>query len=225
MKWLKDKTGRFSRRPHYLTDELDFECETRISTFLRQRHGTVEYPISTDDITVLIEGLVTDLDLYADLAAEEGEVEGVTDFFPGHRPNVRISKSLTDDARMANRLRTTLTHELAHVEFHTFLFDGPTTSSLFDSGSYTISTKCNRGKMLEAPPTDWMEWQAAFASGAFLMPISALREVIKQFKKDRTLAVAKLALRSSDGVALINTVAERFHVSRDAARVRLMQRD
>lgn len=117
MKWVNDKTGRFPRRPHYLPEELDTACEMLIADFLRQRHGKIEFPISTDDLTVLIESMVDDLDLYADLSQEEGEVEGVTDFFPGNRPKVRIAKRLSSDQRMINRFRTTLTHELGHVKF------------------------------------------------------------------------------------------------------------
>src|ERR1700694_5925641 len=118
MKWVKDRTSRFSLRPHYLPAELDSECEKLISDFLYQRHGRIGYPVSTDDLTVLIETLTSDLDLYSDLSNEEGEVEGVTDFFSGRRPMVRISRHLTLDPGMNNRFRTTLTHELGHVKFH-----------------------------------------------------------------------------------------------------------
>ena len=133
MKWVKDRTGRFARRPHYLPAELDVECEQLMSSFLKSRYGSVAYPITTDDLTVLIESLTDSLDLYADLTGEEGEVEGVTDFIPRRRPKVRISKRLTEDQRMSNRLRTTLTHELGHVHFHSFLFDGEQSGDLFDA--------------------------------------------------------------------------------------------
>jgi len=133
MKWVKDRTSRFSLRPHYLPAELDSECEKLITDFLHERHGKIEYPVSTDDMTVLIETLTSDLDLYADLSNEEGEVEGVTDFFPGRRPKVRISKQLTLDPGMSNRFRTTLTHELGHVKFHTFMFDGLSSGELSEA--------------------------------------------------------------------------------------------
>src|SRR5437773_1779928 len=41
MKWVTDTTGRFPRRPHYLPDELDAECEHIISSFLKDRHGRI----------------------------------------------------------------------------------------------------------------------------------------------------------------------------------------
>ena len=173
---------------------------------------------------MLLETLVDDLDLYADLSREDGDVEGVTDFFRGRRPRVRISSRLSADPRLINRFRTTLTHELGHVRFHTFMFDGPTTSSLFPAESPELSNRCKREKMLQASQTDWMEWQAGFACGAFLMPASALREAIRLFMDQRKAAVARFAVTSAEGEALINAVVSQFQVSRDAARVRLAQR-
>lgn len=224
MQWVKDRTGRFSQRPHFLPGELDEECENLVCDFLRSRHRNVRYPISTDDLTVLLETMADDLDLYADLSQEEGEVEGVTDFFRGRRPKVRISKRLSSDPRLLNRFRTTLTHELGHVKFHAFMFDGPSTGSLFLSESPELSNKCKRETILQANQTDWMEWQAGFACGAFLMPASAVREVIRRFMDERNAAIARFAVRSVEGEALINAVVSQFQVSRDAARVRLVQR-
>ncbi len=148
MKWVKDRTSRFSLRPHYLPAELDSECEKLITDFLHKRHGRGGYPVNTDDLTVLIETLTSDLDLYSDLSNEEGEVEGVTDFFPGRRPKVRISKRLTVDPGMSNRFRTTLTHELGHVKFHSFMFDGSSSGELFGPTAPMVSNKCKRDSML-----------------------------------------------------------------------------
>ena len=223
MKWVKDRTGRFVQRPHYLPSELDQECEAIITEFVRKRHHRVEYPILTDDITVLIESLTHDLDLYADLSSEDGDVEGVTNFFSGRRPTVRIAKHLSVDTRMSNRLRTTLTHELAHVKFHAFMFDGPRTASLFPTSSPTASNKCKRNNLLLASQSDWMEWQAGFACGAFLMPISTLKQTVQSFLESREIKGGSIAARSPAAEALIAKVSETYGVSRDAARVRLMQ--
>jgi len=224
MKWVKDKTGRFAQRPHYLPEELDVECEELISTFLRERHGRAQYPVSTDDLTVLVETLVADLDLYADLSQEEGEVEGVTDFLPGKKPKVRISKRLSEDDRMANRLRTTLTHELGHVKFHAFMFEAPKSGLLFEPATPNLTNKCKRSNMLEARQSDWMEWQAGFACGAFLMPGTVVAEIVREFVRGLKDPIAQLHLSSTEGQSLITTLTERFGVSRDAARVRLLQK-
>ena len=223
MKWVKDHSGRFARRPHYLPAELDDECERLIRDFQQRRKGTIEYPIATDDLTVLIESLTENLDLYADFSSEGDDIEGVTDFSPGRRPAVRISKSLTENERMANRLRTTLTHELGHVHFHTFMFDAERSGDLFVTDRPAASNKCHRMTMLHASETDWMEWQAGYACGAFLMPTSALRETVRAFLREHGLSIARFGADTQDGQALIETVAQAYAVSRDAARVRLFQ--
>ena len=143
MKWVPDRTGRFHRRPHYEPDELNKTCESLVSEFLQRRHGRVKYPVSTEDLTVLIESSAGDLDLYADLSGEEGEVEGVTDFFRSREPSVRIASRLSTDPRMENRLRTTLTHELGHVKLHAFMFEVERSASLFSSPC-DASNKCKR---------------------------------------------------------------------------------
>ena len=224
MKWVKDRTGRFARRPHYLPAELDDECGQMVTSFLKSRYGSASYPITTDDLTVLIENLTENLDLYADLATEGGEIEGVTDFTPHRLPKVRISKRLTEDKRMSNRLRTTLTHELGHVHFHSSLFDGEQSGDLFDAQAAPQSNKCTRATILQAAQTDWMEWQAGYACGAFLMPATALSSTIQEFLHLRQLTVARFGLASAEGLELIQAVCNAFEVSRDAARVRLQQR-
>jgi hypothetical protein len=223
MKWVKDRTSRFSLRPHYLPAELDSECEKLITDFLNQRHGKIGYPVSTDDLTVLIETLTSDLDLYADLSDEVGDVEGVTDFFPGRQPKVRITKQLTLDPGMSNRFRTTLTHELGHVKFHTFMFDGSASGDLFGPGALVASNKCKRDSMLPTAQTDWMEWQAGFACGAFLMPATALRLTVKQFLEEHDMTIGRFAPKSKEAQSLITIVATTYAVSREAARVRLLQ--
>ncbi len=223
MKWVKDQTGRFAFRPHYLSEEFDAECEKLIGDFLLQQYGKIAYPVSTDDLTVLIETLTDDLDLYADFSNEDGEVEGVTDFFPERPPKVRISKRLTLDTRLSNRLRTTLTHELGHVKFHTLMFQSQTGSTLFTPVAAVVSNKCKRDSILQASERDWMEWQAGFACGAFLMPATALRATVRQFIEERQISIARFEVNSTQAQALITRVSGVYAVSREAARVRLLR--
>jgi len=110
------QNGPLRQTPHYLPEELDEECERIIMEFLKQKYGSADFPIGTDDLTVLIEQKA-DLDSYADLSHEEGDVEGVTEFTPGQRPVVKIADRL-NVPNMENRLRTTLTHEWGHVHLH-----------------------------------------------------------------------------------------------------------
>jgi len=224
MKWVKDKTGRLSQRLHYLPDEIDDECERIIRDFLNKKYGKVEFPVKTDDLTVLIEQKA-DLDSYADLSGEPGEVEGVTEFTPRQRPIVRISGALSEQ-NMENRLRTTLTHEFGHVHFHQFMFDDLQNQppSLFAQQAQAHTNKCHRDNMIGASDRDWMEWQAGYACGAILMPVAALLETVKRFREDKKLPYANLAAGSEHGQQLITMVTSTFQTSRDAARVRLLKR-
>jgi len=224
MKWVKDKTGRFSQRPHYLPQEIDDECERVIRNFLTDKYGKVKFPVQTDDLTILIEQKAN-LDSYADLSSEPGDVEGVTEFTPRKRPLVKIASALYTGT-MENRLRTTLTHEWGHVHFHQFLFDDLQNQppSLFAAQTQTHANKCHRDNMIGASERDWMEWQAGYACGAILMPASALLETVKRFREEKNLPYANLVVGSEHGQQLITLITSTFQTSRDAARVRLLKR-
>lgn len=223
MRYVRDLTGRFKDRPHYERGELDVECEKLLTDFLRRVGGRIEFPVDTDTLTKLVESYAADLDLYADLSGEGSDVEGVTDFVIGQRPRVRISRELSQDPRRENRLRTTLTHELGHVHFHDHLFQlKESTPTLFPMSDGPSSHRCMRETVLHAGPTDWMEWQAGYVSGAMLMPLTTLKREVSEFRSKQTI-LSEIAPRSQPGRALIARVASRFATSHDAARVRLLQ--
>ncbi|HEY6343693.1 MAG TPA: ImmA/IrrE family metallo-endopeptidase [Bryobacteraceae bacterium] len=223
MKWVPDRTGRFAKRPHYLPEELDEECERVIVEFLKQKYGRVDFPVKTDDLTVFIEQKA-DLDSYADLSEEEGDVDGVTEFTPGQRPVVRIADRLSAPC-MENRLRTTLTHEWGHVHLHQFMFEVECRqAALFESQVQPVSNKCKRENIVGASETNWMEWQAGYVCGAILMPTRPLIETVQAFRKQNGLLLTKFAPDSDAGQRLIDSVAARFQTSKDAARVRLLKK-
>lgn len=221
MKWVKDKTGRFPERPFYDEEELDYECESLVASFLSGRYGGVTFPISTNDLTILVERETSQLDLFADLSGEGVDVEGVTDFLPDKKPRVRISQEFQADARRDNRLRTTLTHELGHVKFHAFLWPQGQ-GSLFPVAVHQNSPRCKREKILHADSVDWLEWQAGYASGAYLIPITPLQAIVRAtLSRGRLSAVTAI---SPEGRHLIKEVQKAFQVSGEAAEVRLSQR-
>lgn len=227
MKQVPDRTGRFVRRPHYEPHELDRECEQIISGFLTLKYGKVEYPVSTDDLTTLIEKHVEDLDLYADLSEFGQGVEGVTIFNPGGKPSVRIAEELTAEARRENRLRTTLTHEFGHVHFHSYLWDPQALTldfgddSLQQSGGTDHMQVCKRETIVNAAASDWMEWQAGHVCGALLVPASHVRGFIAAEFPD--VGPAPCAPSSALGIKAVQAVRDRYSVSQDAARVRLLR--
>ena len=223
VRYVSDRTGRFSQRPHYKPGELDRECENVINAFLKDRYGEPRFPVSTADLTCLIERDTEDLDLYADLSSYGPDVEGLTAFHIGHKPSVKISTALADDGRRENRLRTTLTHEYGHVHFHAYLWElEPPRPDLLSHNPNADKQICKRDNMLDAAQTDWMEWQAGYVCGALLMPVSQVRRLVGDYQESHNLYGA-IGLNDSHGRALIDAVQTAFQVSADAARVRLLK--
>ncbi len=225
MKWIRDNTGRFAQRPHYEPEELDGECEDIVRAFLVQRHGKVEYPITTDDLTVLLETRAGSLDVYADLIDRGDDVEGVTVFARGARPQVLIARHLTEQHWSSNRFRTTATHELGHVVFHDCLYQVEAEPlDLFprEKSNPAPQPECRREHMHSLSTVDWMEWQAGYACGAYLIPRTAVKAVVAGLR-NRAGWVATPSAGSQAGKAIIDAVSESFETSKDAARVRLIQ--
>ncbi|MDX2027176.1 MAG: ImmA/IrrE family metallo-endopeptidase [Alphaproteobacteria bacterium] len=221
MKYVRDQTGRLPERPHYEPKELDTLFENIVSKFLKLRHGIIEFPIATDDLTVLIERDTKDLDIYADLTSYGPNVEGVTEFHPGQKPTVRISRTVSEAENSENRFRTTLTHEYGHVHLHGYLFEMNTRGSdLLDQHSKPNVIACKRDTIISAPRTDWMEWQAGYACGAMLMPASYVRSEIERYRVESKL-YGPVPASTPQGLNMIDLIVNRFQVSRDAARVRL----
>lgn len=223
MHWVHDRTGRFRWRPYYQPGDIDAFCEDRVERFLRTRYGVVEYPISTDDLTRLIEQEVSDLDLYADLsglAGAEVNVEGVTIFHRRQRPTVRIAETLALDARREPRLRTTLAHELGHVLLHDFANDdGDDSAPAMDESDAQWPAICL--PTIAVPgQVDWMEWQAGYASGALLMPRQALHRAVRPVFRHTGAGSDR---REGNVGLLVDTVQGHFLVSDAAAFVRLRQ--
>lgn len=223
VKMVPDKTGRFAERPHYSPEDLDRECERIVSSFLRKKRGAVTFPIVTDDLHVLIEQEGASIDAFADLSAHGEDVEGMTEFFPDRDPKVSISDKLANDERRKNRLRTTLTHEFGHVHFHRHLWaEKFLTGPMFGPRSSENKAICKRDTMLNASTYDWMEWQAGYVSGSMLMPLSHVRQLVSEYCQPLELHGA-VYQGCQHGLALIAQVADRFAVSDEAARVRLLK--
>lgn len=220
MKWLPDPTGRFPQRPFYEGEELDRECEGIVTAFLKREYGTADYPINTNDLTILIEREAASLDLYADLSARGEGVEGMTEFFPRGKPAVHIAAELSKPQR-ENRLRTTLAHELGHIKFHSFLWTFEAPQGGCGAGKPPLP-RCHRESIIGARPVDWLEWQAGYASGALLIPLSAIKRTVREARKEAGVS-GDVATSSASGQYIIRRVQQGYQVSADAAKVRLLQ--
>jgi hypothetical protein len=99
---IRDTVHGFQERPHYDASELDTLFEQAVTGFLKKKYGVADFPISTDDITTLIEQDVSDLDQYADLTAYGAGVEGMTEFLRGskeaNRAHLRSRASLRESS-------------------------------------------------------------------------------------------------------------------------------
>jgi hypothetical protein len=218
-RWCPDDRGRFHRRPFYRAEELDAECEALLAEFRRSTARPTDVLIETDDLTVMIERHVGDLDVYADLSEDGPDVEGVTLFASGRKPDVGIAERLTTDDRRSNRYRTTLAHELGHVVLHDPLYQEKlATRDLFASTTIQERLVCKRDTMVSASQSDWMEWQACYFSGALLMPRGPMIDLAKE-QSDGVSGAPKVG--TDRAMKLVTSTMERFVVSQDAAKVRL----
>lgn len=215
MKMIPDPTGRFPERPHYEIEELEQECERIMESFLLSRYGQYSIPVPTEALVELLERETTEVNLYCDLSAEGEEVHGVTEFFPGQKPNVSIARELSYQHWREHRKRSTLPHEYGHVHWHTWLFDRYC--------NRRERHKCLRAQIvLASGEIDWMEWQAGYISGAMLMPRSRMQLHVAAFRAERGVE-GRLDEESIEGQLLIQRTSELFKVSPEAARVRLRQ--
>ncbi len=218
VKYVPDNMHGFGERPHYEPRELDRTFETIVTDFLRKKYGKVEFPISTDDLTTLIEAHVADLDQYADLSGYGVNVEGATVFARSGKPKVLISNYVH---KHENRLRMTLSHEFVHVHLHAYLFGLLEGQMKFGSGKQPANAiACRSDTIVSTKKTDWREWQAGYGSGAMLMPKTYLQRVIGEIQRKQNIFGA-VAAASFEGQMLIDAVVDNFAVSKDAARVRL----
>jgi len=215
MKMIPDPTGRFPERPHYEIEELEEECERIMESFLLSRYGQYSIPVPTEALEKLLDRETGKVNLYCDLSAEGEEVHGVTEFFPGQKPNVSIARELSYQHWREHRKRSTLPHEYGHVHWHTWLFDRYC--------NRRERHKCLRAQIvLASGEIDWMEWQAGYISGAMLMPRSRMQLHVAAFRAERGVE-GRLDEESIEGQLLIQRTSELFKVSPEAARVRLRQ--
>jgi hypothetical protein len=224
MIWVNDKTGKFKKRPHYSPEELDVECEKLIYKFLKTLNGKIEFPFKTSELKLLLKSKSSAFVDSEDLLDEGKDVEGVTCFSKGTKPLVKISNRL-QEKYLENRLRTTLTHELFHVCFHNVLYQVEEQPSLFGDDKSNKTHKCKRENILSTSNTDWMEWQAGYGCGAFLMPFNKLKEVVSEYKEIENIIFEDISMDSANAKDLISIVSSTFQTSTEAAKIRLLQRN
>ena len=121
---------------------------------------------------------------------------------------MRIARYLSESPARENRLRSTLAHEYGHVVFHGFLW-------ALDIGGRKPGTRrtqyrrCRRSRVIASPQSDWMEWQAGYAGGAILMPVTPVRDLVATAFAEWD-AGPRVELESDHHADLIGRVAAMF---------------
>ena len=202
------------------TKRMEFKAEDAVLSHIRSRRSTDLFPVTTDDLTTLLERHVEELDIYADLSPYGSGVEGLTIFLPSRRPIVKVACALSE-SRNENRLRSTLAHEYGHVVLHDPLFQRKAQDSLFDARSEFLQVSYRDG--YSAPSGgDLFEYQAWFMCGALLMPLTELELRVQQLA-ERESSYSAIWQHSELGQAAIAHVADAFSVSEILARIRLIK--
>ncbi len=211
-------TARQPRPSFFTRDQLDELCEKIIISFCMERYGQELTPIPTEALLELLDQHAQCIDQLAELP--EG-VHGVTLYYWDRKPDVKIDSRLTREHWRETRRRTTITHECSHAIQHAPLWRelGPQNPG---EGPVAQSCRCEYTDEPHNQYDDWMEWQARHMSGALLMPKSRVVRLASKVARDNMLHLP-LQQASRSGVYLLEHMVIAFHVSRDAARVRLRQ--
>lgn len=204
----------------HATKRMDRDAEQAILTHVRSRRTDATFPITTDDLTTLIEKSAAELDVYADLAEFGSGVEGVTLFQPGERPIVKISGQLSESAS-EKRLRSTLAHEFGHVLLHDPLFQRKTQEGLFARDRRYLQV-CYRDDAEKPTLGDLFEYQAWYVCGAVLLPFSELSSIVARVAEVYG-QYTDIWQHSELGCRLIDHAATIFGVSPQLARIRLLR--
>jgi hypothetical protein len=189
-----------------------------------------------DDCSVDIEAFLerhlrVRCDQYAPLPPD---ILGLTQFQAGQRPWVRINQDLTQTALddedrpewILGRWRATLAHEASHVILHACLFDvDPNQGTLFamddgEADTHKLHRCLKRDVLFRGTASDWREIQANMGMAALLMPRRIFASACIQIIDENGWRPDVLA-GSTEHRRLCRLLANRFHVSRQAADIRL----
>ena len=213
-----NNAGRQPQPPYYTREQLDALCEQIITQFCLDHYGQELNPVPTQVLLQLLEEHAHDVDQLAELP--QG-IHGVTLYYWDRKPDVQISAELTRQHWREVRQRTTITHECAHAIQHAPLWRGLGPEP-FGDGPIAQSCRCEYSDNLLAQWDDRMEWQARYMSGSFLMLKSRVQSLAQRLASSKRIALPADPA-SSASIYLIEHMVVAFHVSRDAAAVRLKQ--
>jgi len=210
---------RQPRPVYYTLDQLDELCERIIVGFCMERYGQELNPVPTEALLQLLEEHAHDVDQTAELP--DG-INGVTEYYWDRKPTVKIDARLTQQHWRETRRRSTVTHECSHAIQHAPLWRalGPENPG---DGPIGVSCRCEESDEEIYDRWDaWMERQARYMSGGFLMPKTRVWRLAQRLADTKRWELP-IPADSPQSICLAEHVVIAFHVSSVAARVRLKQ--
>jgi hypothetical protein len=235
VKIIKDNTNTFSRRIWFEDGEIEKIAQTHRQDFTRLIRETDNPAIQVEKFVeiYLRDALKKEvvLDPYADLQRIEGRnVLGATYFFDD-RLEVKIEKSLTEEAERTDqwgRYNATVMHESGHCVLHPILFQRDTNQQVLLHPTSNNKIKCQR-RTIEAPyqvsySGEWWEYQANQFMANLLMP---KQPFLAHFEMERNA----YGIRDNGELvkdeylfnAVVGYLANTFHVSKQAVKIRLYE--
>jgi hypothetical protein len=161
-------------------------------------------------------------------------VLGAADLADPAQPVIWIRQEVFDGP--ANRYRSTLAHEIAHLVLHTSLYIDPEFSDTVarcNGGGKSLARgfQCGNEQIQDAPhrptsnahPLFHLEFQANLGMVAFLTPTPLVKACVAEWTREEILRGGQRVLRleESHRQEAIARVAETFEVSRELAGYRL----
>ena len=210
---------RQPRPVYYTLEQLDELCERIIVGFCMERYGQELNPVPTEALLQLLEEHAHDVDQTAELP--DG-INGVTEYYWDRKPTVKIDARLTQQHWRETRRRSTVTHECSHAIQHAPLWRalGPENPG---DGPIGVSCRCEESDEEIYDRWDaWMERQARYISGGFLMPKTRVWRLAQRLADTKRWELP-IPADSPQSICLAEHVVIAFHVSSVAARVRLKQ--
>jgi IrrE N-terminal-like domain len=232
MQWYRGPEG--DQRIWYEPEDIERIAEDE----LKRANLVPSLSEPVTDLERFIEGyLKADLDQYADLP---DDVLGRTEFQAGKQPVVSISSKLTESAEAdipspgaVGRWRATMAHEGSHILLHRYLFDSEMAQLVRGQTDGTQVQRAGLMRCLHRDITpvsaqewsqirrhkDWREIQANRGMAALLMPGRLFKLIA--FQQMTNLSLGAVPTGSVAADTLTAAMAEIFHVSKQAAAIRL----
>jgi hypothetical protein len=215
-------------------ERLWIEPEEIEATMERELRKSEFYPDCSAP-AVDIEGFVEQYLRVAfdDHAVLPADVLGVTEFYSDRNPKIFINRDLTEEAMdvedsptwLKGRWRATMAHEAAHVIFHRGLFQANQAQmrllAMEAPRADGQPQRClKRDVAFGGRCSDWREVQANMGMAALLMPKRLFCEICAEERSAERLH-GKIGKGTIDALHLASRLGSRFHVSTQAALIRL----